>query len=265
MSVETAQSADVRLTIENRIATITIDRPKALNALNHSVFAELDRLTPRLADDRDVAGIILTGGGEKAFVAGADIKELADLDTAGGYRTSRFGQGVMRRFECLPKPSVAAVNGYALGGGLELALSCSLRIASDTAKLGMPEVSLGLIPGYAGTQRLARLIGMGRTLELILTGTPVDAQEALRIGIVNRVVPAGELLDESRKLLDTILSRGPLAVAAALEVVRSGLDCSFDAGQELESQAFGRLFGTKDMHEGVDAFLAKRKPDFSAS
>jgi enoyl-CoA hydratase len=212
-----------------------------------------------------VAGIILTGGGSKAFVAGADIKELADLDPTRGYQASRFGQRVLRRLECLPKPSIAAVNGYALGGGLELALSCTLRIAADGAKLGLPEVSLGVIPGYAGTQRLARLVGMGRAFQIILTGAPVDANEALRIGLVNQVVPGPELLAAATTMLETIVSRGPLAIAAALEVVRAGLDSSFEAGQELESQSFGRLCGTKDMHEGVAAFLSKRKPDFSST
>jgi enoyl-CoA hydratase len=255
--------AGVRVEIQDRIATIIIDRPQVLNALNRAVMIELHHTLIRLGDDPAVGGIILTGAGTRAFVAGADIEELAALTGTGGYEASRLGQTVLRRLEQLPKPSVAAVNGYALGGGCELALACTLRIAAEGARLGLPETTLGIIPGYGGTQRLARLVGAGKALELILTGEPVDAREALRIGLVNRVVPGAELLETATTLLRTILSRGPLAVQAALEVVRAGLDGSLETGLELEARAFGLLCATEDMHEGMRAFLAKRKPAFS--
>jgi enoyl-CoA hydratase len=258
----TATSA-VQDEIEGAIGTLTIDRPQVLNALNAAVLSELDRAIARLAGDPAVLGVIVTGAGPKAFVAGADISELERLDGAAGYRAARFGQGVFRQLEQMPKPSIAAVNGYALGGGLELALACTLRIASDTAKLGLPEVGLGIIPGYGGTQRLARLVGAGRALELILTGEPVTAAEAHRIGLVNRVLPAAELLPAARQILQTMIGRGPLAIAAALEVVRGGLDSALETGLELEAQAFGRLCSTADMHEGMAAFLGKRKAAFT--
>ncbi len=264
MSVETAQSA-VRLEITDRIATVTIDRPAVLNALNHAVLAELDQLLVRLGADPGVGGIIVTGSGAKAFVAGADIQELDQLDAGGAYKASRFGQSVFARLDDMPKPSVAAINGYALGGGLELALACTLRVAADHAKLGQPEVVLATIPGYGGTQRLARLVGPGKAMEMILTGDPVDAATAERIGLVNKVVPAAELLPASIAILKTILARGPLAVAAALEVIRRGIDGPLASGFELEAQAFGRLFSTRDLHEGMGAFLGKRKPAFSGS
>ena len=263
MDTKTAAATAVRMEIEGPIATLTLDRPAVLNALDAQVLGELQAAIARLAGDRSVRGVIVTGAGPKAFVAGADIQELAGLDGAGGYRAARRGQEVFRALERLPVPTVAAVNGYALGGGLELALACTLRIVAEGARLGLPEVGLGLIPGYGGTQRLARLIGTGRALELILTGEPVTAEEAHRVGIVNRVVPAADLLSAARTLLLTIASRGPLAVAAALDVVRSGVDSSFEAGLELEAQAFGRLCASEDMHEGTSAFLGKRKPSFA--
>lgn len=263
MNLETAQSAvAVRLEIREHIATITIDRPQVLNALNRSVILELDQILTRVAEDPGVGGIMVTGAGTRAFVAGADIGELEKLSGVGGYEASRLGQAVFRRIERLPKPSVAAVNGYALGGGCELALACSLRVAAEGARLGLPEVTLGIIPGYGGTQRLARLVGRGKALELILTGEPVSAEEALRIGLVNKLVPAADLAGAATSLLHTILSRGPLAVRAVLEVVRAGLDGPLDAGLELEAQAFGLLCGTEDMREGMRAFLGKRKPAF---
>jgi enoyl-CoA hydratase len=253
----------VRCEVDGGIGTLTIDRPPVLNALSRSVLLELDRAIAQLAGDPAVQGVIVTGAGPKAFVAGADIQELEGLDGASGYAAARFGQGIFRRLEQMPKPSIAAVNGYALGGGLELALACTFRIAADTAKLGLPEVGLGIIPGYGGTQRLARLLGAGRALELILTGEPVAAAEAHRIGLVNRVMPAAELLPAAHQMLRTILGRGPLAVAAALEVVMRGGDGPLDSGLELEAQAFGRLCSTADMHEGMAAFLGKRKANFT--
>jgi enoyl-CoA hydratase len=264
MSMDTSPSP-VRLEIADRIATVTIDRPAVLNALSHAVLLELDRIFAELALDPAVAGIIVTGGGQKAFVAGADIQELDQLDAAAAYRASRFGQGVFARLETMPKPSIAAVNGYALGGGLELALAATLRVAADSAKLGQPEVLLGVIPGYGGTQRLARLVGRAKAMEMILTGDPVGAAEAERIGLVNKVVPAAELLPAARALLTTILGRGPLAVAAALEVIRTGLDGPLATGLELEAQAFGRLFATRDLHEGMGAFREKRKAVFTGN
>jgi enoyl-CoA hydratase len=258
----TAASA-VQVEVEGAIGTLTIDRPQVLNALNAAVLSELERAIARLAGDPAVLGVIVTGAGPKAFVAGADISELERLDGAQGYRAARFGQGVFRKLEQMPKPTIAAINGYALGGGLELALACTLRVASDTAKLGLPEVGLGIIPGYGGTQRLARLVGAGRALELILTGEPVTAAEAHRIGLVNRVLPAAELLPAARQILQTMIGRGPLAIAAALEVVRGGLDSALETGLELEAQAFGRLCSTEDMHEGMAAFLGKRKAAFT--
>jgi len=264
MNMEPSAPA-VRVEIADRIATVTIDRPQALNALSHAVLEDLDRAFAALGANPTVGGVIVTGGGAKAFVAGADIQELDQLDQAGGYQASRFGQGVFARLETMSKPSVAAINGYALGGGLELALAATLRIAADTARLGQPEVLLGVIPGYGGTQRLARLVGPGKAMEMILTGDPITAAEAERIGLVNRVVPAVELLPAARTLLETILSRGPLAVAAALQVIRTGLDGPLAGGLELEAQTFGRLFASRDLHEGMGAFREKRKASFTGS
>ncbi len=264
MSTDSPQAA-VRLVVAERIATVTIDRPAVLNALSRAVLVELDQLLARLASDPEVDGIIVTGGGAKAFVAGADIQELDRLDAAGAYAASRFGQSVFARLEQMPKPSIAAINGYALGGGLELALACTLRLAAEHAKLGQPEVMLATIPGYGGTQRLSRLVGLGKAMEMILTGDPVDAETALRIGLVNKVVPGADLLPAATTMLKTILGRGPLAVAAAIEVIRRGLDGPLASGLELEAQAFGRLFSTKDLHEGMGAFLGKRKPSFTGT
>lgn len=264
MTMETS-SATVRVEVADRIATVTIDRPAVLNALSHAVLLDLDRIFTELVADPAVAGVIVTGGGQKAFVAGADIQELDQLDATGAYRAARFGQGVCARLETMPKPSIAAVNGYALGGGLELALAATLRVAADTAKLGQPEVALGVIPGYGGTQRLARLVGPAKAMEMILTGDPVGAAEAERIGLVNKVVPQAELMPAATALMKTILGRGPLAVAAAIEVVRAGLDGPLATGLELEAQAFGRLFATRDLHEGMGAFREKRKAVFTGS
>jgi enoyl-CoA hydratase len=206
--------------------------------------------------------LVVTGAGEKAFVAGADIAELAALDALSGRETSRRGQRIFRELELCPKPVIAAVNGFALGGGCELALACHMRIASDNAQFGLPEVGLGVIPGYGGTQRLARLVGRGRALEMVLTGRRVGAEEALRMGLVNRVVPLASLLDEARALAAAILANGPVAVRAALEAVQRGLDVPLEAGLELEANIFGVVCATEDMREGLRAFLEKRKPAF---
>jgi enoyl-CoA hydratase len=245
------------------IARITINRPDKLNALNATVIEELADAAGRLEADVDVRGVILTGGGTKAFVAGADIAELAGQSPFEGKQRSMAGQQMMRRLERCGKPVIAAVNGFALGGGCELAMSCHLRIASETARFGQPEVKLGLAPGYGGTVRLPRLVGKGRALELLLTGGMIDAHEAWRIGLVNRVVPAERLLAETDALLREILDQGPLAVRSVLECVEVGSDLSVDEGLLLEATHFGLLSASADMREGTAAFLAKRKAAFT--
>ncbi|MGD8393999.1 MAG: enoyl-CoA hydratase-related protein [Candidatus Eiseniibacteriota bacterium] len=259
---EATATGNVRLTVAERIATVTIHRPEVLNALNRKTMEDLDEILLEVGRRDDVGGLVVTGAGERAFVAGADIGELAALDAPRGRAVVRHGQSVLNRLERLGKPSVAAINGYALGGGCELALACTLRVASEKARIGLPEVTLGVIPGYGGTQRLARLIGRGRALELILTGEPVSAARALELGLVNQVVAAADVESAARELLATILARGPLAVRAAMEVVRVGLDGDLDAGLALEAAHFGLLCGTEDMHEGMQAFLDKRPAAF---
>jgi enoyl-CoA hydratase len=243
------------------VAIITINRPDRLNALNDHVIDELADVADRLATEPGLKGAILTGAG-KAFVAGADISDLARRGPFDGKELALRGQAALRRLETCGKPVIAAVNGFALGGGCELAMACHLRIASENAKFGQPEVKLGLTPGYGGTQRLPRLVGKGVALQLILTGEIIDAQEAKRIGLVNRVVPADRLLGEAEAMLRTILSMAPLAVRLALEAVERGLDMSLEAGLLLEANHFGLLAGTADMKEGLSAFLAKRPPKF---
>ncbi len=252
------------LTVTHRdgITTVTVDRPKKLNALNRATLSELDRAFDAAAADDAVRAVIVTGRGEKAFVAGADIKELAEESATTGHLAARRGQETFRKIETLGKPVVAAINGFALGGGLELALACHLRVASENAKLGLPEVTLGVIPGYGGSQRLARLIGRGRALELILTGAPIDAKEAHRIGLVNRVVPAADLVSETEKLVRRIIANGPLALRHALIAVDHGLDVAQEQGMLLEATLFGILFGTDDLREGMNAFLEKRRAEF---
>ena len=252
------------LTIEtrDRIATLTISRPEKLNALNNATIAELGAAFDEARHSDDVGGIIITGAG-RAFVAGADIGELASQNPIAAKARARGGQETFRRIETSPKPVVAAINGFALGGGCELAMACHIRIASENAKFGQPEVKLGLTPGYGGTQRLARLVGKGRALELLLTGDMIDAGEAFRIGLVNRVVPPAELMEAARAVLGRILENGPLAVALCLEAVDRGLGMALDDGMVLEANHFGMLAATEDMVEGTKAFLEKRKPDFS--
>src|SRR6266540_1160842 len=240
------------------IAFITINRPDKLNALNDEVVDELAHAAERVATE----GVIRTGAGQKAFVAGADIGDLAKQGPFDGKARALRGQAMLRRLETCGKPVVCAVNGYALGGGCELAMACHLRVASETAKFGQPEVKLGLGPGFGGTVRLPRLVGKGRALELLLTGATIDAQEAYRIGLVNRVVPADRLLAESELLLRSILEQAPLAVRLVLEAVESGFDLTVDEALLLEANHFGLLSSTADMQEGTAAFLAKRKPDF---
>jgi enoyl-CoA hydratase len=247
------------------IARVTINRPDKLNALNATVIAELDDAVGRIERDRDVRAVLLTGAGPKAFVAGADIGEIGGQDAMAGQGRARAGQRMMRRLEQCGKPVVAAVNGFALGGGCELAMACHLRVASDTARFGQPEVKLGIGPGYGGTVRLPRLVGRGRALELLLTGAMIDAQEAWRIGLVNRVVPGDRLLAESEQLLRSILDNGPLAVRACLELVDAGLEMTVDEALRLEASWFGLLSATADMREGTAAFLEKRKAAFTGS
>jgi enoyl-CoA hydratase len=245
------------------IARITINRPDKLNALNGTVIGELADAASRTESDPGVRGVILTGAGTKAFVAGADISELANQGPLDGKARALAGQQMMRRFERSGKPVIAAVNGFALGGGCELAMACHLRIASESARFGQPEVKLGLGPGYGGTVRLPRLVGKARALELLLTGAMIDAQEACRIGLVNRVVPGDRLLAEAESLLRSILEQGPLAVRSVLECVETGFDLSVDEALLLEANHFGLLSGTADMREGTAAFLEKRKPAFA--
>lgn len=244
------------------IATVTINRPDKLNALNAHSISELYGVFEELSKDDDIRVVILTGAGEKAFVAGADIRELAEMTPQSAKEVSRRGQGLCDLIESLGKPVIAAVNGYALGGGCEIALACTLRLAGDNAKIGLPEVTLGIIPGYAGTQRLPRVVGKGRALEMILSGDPVDAQRAFEIGLVNMVVPQAELMEATRKLAGRIASRGPVAVRYAMESVHHGSEISFKEACHLEAGLFGLLASTEDMKEGMTAFLEKRKAGF---
>ncbi len=252
------------LQIEPRgpVVVLRVHRPEVLNALDHATLTELEMFATRFLADPAQAALVVTGGGEKSFVAGADITELAALDPRGLEEASRFGQRVFAMFERSPKPVIAAVNGFALGGGCELALACHVRLASENAVLGLPEVGLGLIPGYGGTQRLPRLVGRGRALELVLTGRKVKADEAERIGLVNRVVPREQLLAEAEQLALAILKNAPLAVASAVEAVDRGLSLPLDDALRLESGRFGMLGATHDTHEGLTAFLEKRAARF---
>jgi enoyl-CoA hydratase len=251
--------------VNGAIARITVNRPDKLNALNAAVIAELDAVIGEIERDAAVHGMVLTGAGPKAFVAGADIAEISAQGPVEGKARALEGQRVFRRLERCGKPVIAAVNGFALGGGCELAMACHLRVAAEGARFGQPEVKLGIGPGYGGTVRLPRLVGRGRALELLLTGAMIDAQEALRIGLVNRVVPADQLLPQCEQILATILENGPLAVRACLEAVDAGLDVGLDEALLLEANLFGLLSGTADMREGTAAFLAKRPPRFSGA
>jgi enoyl-CoA hydratase len=253
---------NLKTEIRDGLLVITIDRPKVLNALNAQTVDEIRQAFEAARDDDSVRAVILTGGGEKAFVAGADIGELAKMTPITGKETSERGQRVLSMIERFPKPVIAAVNGFALGGGCELALACHIRIASEKAQLGLPEVTLGIIPGYGGTQRMARLLGKGKALELILTGERVGAADAERIGLVNKVVPADQLMATAEEMARKIASRAPLAVRAAIEAVMVGSDMGFEEGQFLEATLFGLLASTEDMKEGMAAFLEKRAANF---
>jgi enoyl-CoA hydratase len=249
--------------VRDRIATITINRPEKLNALNDATIAELSQAIDEVNSRKDVGGAILTGSGAKAFVAGADISELATQGSLDGRLRAMVGQRIFSKFEQSHKPVIAAVNGFALGGGLEIALACHIRIASDNAKMGLPEVKLGIGPGYGGTQRLPRLIGKGRALELMLTGAPIDAAEAYRIGLVNKVVPQAELIGAAEAMMKVILANGPIGIGFVIEAVNRGLDTTLEEGLVIEANHFGLIATTKDMKEGMSAFLAKRPAAFT--
>jgi len=248
--------------LENHILTITINRPDKLNALNKDVFADLNKVLDEVYSNNEIRSVIITGEGPKAFVAGADISEFGSLSVEQGKALAKKGQDTFFRIENAPKPVIACVNGFALGGGCELAMSCHFRIASTNAKFGQPEVNLGLIPGYGGTQRLTQLIGKGRALELLMSGNMIDAQTALQYGLVNYTVPPEELLTKAKALLEVINSKAPLAVAKCITSANAVFDEKLD-GFATEINSFGECFATEDMKEGTTAFLEKRKANFS--
>jgi enoyl-CoA hydratase len=247
---------------DGAVAVVTIDRPRALNALNPTVLRQLKDAILRAGDDREVLGVIIVGGGDKAFVAGADISTMVDLPPAEGLAFAELGLSALEAIESIPKPVIAAVNGFALGGGMELALACDMIYASPKSKLGQPEVKLGIIPGFGGTQRLSRLVGRNRAKEMIFTGDIVSAAQALEYGLVQAVVPEEELLDYCKGVLGRIAKMGPVAVAQAKRVINKGSDLALDAGLALEKMAFMALFNTHDQREGMRAFMEKRKPEF---
>lgn len=252
----------VTFDVADRLATITVNRPDKLNAINDALMGALGNAIDQVRARDDVAGAVLTGAG-RAFVAGADIAELQRKTPIEAHAMSRRGQALFRHIEMLAKPVIAAVNGFALGGGCELAMACHVRIASEQAKFGQPEVKLGILPGYGGTQRLPRLVGRGRALQLLLTGDTIDAAEALRIGLVNAVVPAAELLNVAREMLGRMVANGPLAVAHCIDAVNRGADAPLDEALALEASKFGLLAASADMKEGTTAFLEKRAAQFT--
>jgi enoyl-CoA hydratase len=249
--------------LENGIFIVTVNRPDKLNALNKDVMSDLDTVVNEIETNPDIKAVALTGSGEKAFVAGADISEFVGLSNEEGKSLAKTGQNIFSRIENCTKPIIAAVNGFALGGGCELAMACHFRIASDNAKFGQPEVNLGLIPGYGGTQRLVQLIGKGRALELLMTGNMIDASIALEYGLVNHVVPQDDLLPKAKMILDQIISKAPLAVGKCITAANAVF--SSENGYEIELRSFGECFSTNDMKEGTSAFLEKRKPHFKGS
>jgi enoyl-CoA hydratase len=248
--------------VRDAIAWITFNRPKVLNALNHATLAELSHALDAARDDAAVRVVIVTGAGEKAFVAGADISELAKMTPVTGQETALFGQRVVHQFETMGKPSIAAINGFALGGGCELSMACSMRVASKAARIGQPEVNLGLTPGYGGSQRLPRLVGKGLAYEMILTGEMISADEALRIGLVNRVTEPGDLLATCEAIAKKIVEKAPLAIRYSMEAIERGMEMPQEEGLYLEATLFGLCASTDDMREGTKAFLEKRPAQF---
>jgi len=260
---QTMNYSNLLFDVADGLARVTVNRPDKLNALNDAVIAELGDAIGRIESDKSIRAAIITGAGPKAFVAGADIGELSQQGPFDGKARALVGQAVLRRIERCRKPIIAAVNGFALGGGCELAMACHIRIASESARFGQPEAKLGIAPGYGGTVRLPRLVGKGRALEILLTGQMIDAAEAFRIGLVNRVVPNEQLLPEAEKMVRTMLENGPLALQVCIEAVDSALEVTLDEGLQLEATYFGLLASTADMREGMVAFLEKRKPNFT--
>jgi enoyl-CoA hydratase len=253
---------NVILEKEGKIAIVTLNRPKALNALNSETLKELDIVIDELEKDDNIYVVILTGAGEKAFVAGADISEMKDLATMEGRKFSILGNRVFRRLENLEKPVIAAISGFALGGGCELAMACDLRIASDKAKFGQPETGLGITPGFGGTQRLARLVGVAFAKELIYTGKIIKAEEAQRIGLVNKIVESEKLLEEAKAMAATIAANAPIAVRLCKTAINRGIQCDIDTALMYEAEAFGECFSTEDQKEGMTAFIEKREKNF---
>lgn len=248
---------------ERAVVTISINRPKVLNALNTDTLRELDTALAQVAEDAEVGAVVLTGAGDRSFVAGADISQFQGLQSAGeATQYALQGQAVLNRIESLPQPVIAAINGYALGGGCELAMACDIRLAADTARFGQPEINLGILPGFGGTQRLPRLVGRSGAKLLCLTGEPIAAADALRIGLVDRVVPAADLLDEARTLAQKLCSKAPTALALIKQAVNVGLAGSLAEGLAYEAALFGLVFDTEDRREGVSAFLEKRRPEW---
>jgi enoyl-CoA hydratase len=252
----------LNIQVQDQVALVTVDQPEVLNCLNQATLEELERVFSERLQQEDVGAVIVTGAGEKAFVAGADVKELVKLDPLGARLKSSRGHRLMEMIEGFPKPVIAAINGFCLGGGCELALACHLRLASEKAQIGLPEVKLGLIPGYGGTQRLPRLVGKGRAMEMILSGESISAQKALKIGLVNEVVAADDLIPRCLEVAGKILQNAPLAVRYSIEVMNHGLEMPLREATHLEATFFGLVCGTQDMNEGTRAFLEKRKPKF---
>ncbi|HJC50123.1 MAG TPA: enoyl-CoA hydratase/isomerase family protein [Candidatus Anaerostipes avistercoris] len=254
---------NVIMEVNDEIALVTINRPKSLNALNSETLAELDQCFDEISTRKDIKVLILTGSGQKAFVAGADISEMVNATPAEGRQMGMLAKQAFLKLETMPQVTIAAVNGYALGGGCEISMACDIRIASDNARFGQPETGLGILPGFGGTQRLARLIGKGRAKELIFTCDQIEAQEAYRIGLANKVVPQDELIDTCKKMAAKIISKGSYAISLAKEAINTGMDTDLSSGLTLEADLFGLSFSTHDKTEGMTAFLEKRKADLT--
>ena len=255
----------ILLNVEGHVATITINRPKALNALSTQVLTELNEALNEVDANKDVYALVITGAGEKSFVAGADIAEMKDLDAKGGEEFGLLGNRVFRRIENLDKPVIAAISGFALGGGCELAMACDIRIASEKAKFAQPEAGLGITPGFGGTQRLPRIVGLGKAKEMIYTCAMIKADEALRIGLVNKVVPLENLMEEARKMASVICANAPIAVKYCKDAINRGMQVDIDKAIEIEANDFGKCFDSEDQVEGMTAFLERREKNFKNS